>query len=323
MISQPGTLAQVEGFVADTSGVVFTEIGGTAETINASSPSGTLSTLFTAPSGLVLLDLALDGQTVYYLGTSSGTNGVYSIPRAGGTPTTVTTGDRTQLFLWIALDDANLYVSEETQPAGSSTRTGSILQIPKASGVATTIYTAPSGQLINHLVVDSGTLFWSETDIPDNSGAATIRSATVGGGPLSPTTLLNLPAPSGLYDLKVSGGWVLGAKETVSNGPPTDGGVGINLPDGGTITIGTGVFAVPRTGGPLVVVDPAAIAPIAIGPGVVFMTHGNALAKATVSASGFGTPSVIVSGVFVTTLAADEHGTVYYISPTDGKLYKL
>jgi hypothetical protein len=314
---------------ADANGVVMTTLGSSGEQLLAVSPSGAVSTLYTTPtSGDLVINWALDAQTIYYAGSSPTGNGVYTLPRAGGTPTSLITTDPTHSFTNIVLDADNLYVVEATRAAhnldgGASADTNALQQIGKSSGAASTIYTAPAGQQISNLIIDGGTLYWSEKGNSIQPSAATIRSATAGSGPLNPATVLEIPSPAGLEDMAETDGWIIGARLNISTGSGTDGGTGFSILDA-NFTISGGVFAVPATGGATMEVDALSSYPIAANPGVLYLNHGTGLGRASVSANGVAAPTMVAGTHYATMMAADHSGTLYYFSLTSSNtLYKL
>ena len=294
--------------------------------IVTSTPSGVVSTALTIPFGAgILTDMVLDGKTVYLIGILSGsTDGLYSVPLGGGTPTQVLLADSTQGFRSLAVDADNVYLGVKTQgSAGGASSSDSILQVAKATGTATSIYAAPAGQTIQYMAVDGTSIYWTETDLSIDQGPATVRSASLaGGGTLAPVQLGVLPSPAGVAQLVATNGVAFVANLTTGSPSSVDGGITVTVGDA-SITVGVGDYAFTAGGNGQPIPVSGGSVPIAANPGIFYYNDTPGLAKVTVEANGVSGATTIAAGVYATQMAADGAGSLYYVVYGKAALHKV
>jgi hypothetical protein len=322
--------AYAESMIASPGGVAITavtlspSIGYEVITIT---PGGTVSTV-TPSSDQILTYAALDAQSLYFdAGTAaaSGTSdALYSVPIAGGTPTTLLTAPSGDTFRTFAISADTIYISDISGNGDPSTWVTSLYAVSKSSPqLGSPVYSAAAGQTIDNVYLDGTTLYWSETDRSADQGAATVRSATVQGvgGALTASTVGTLPSPASIYSLAATSGVAIVVNFVTSSGP-ADGGTTVTLYDA-SITISSGIYAlVPGASQPQPVTTSPAIA-VATTPGVVYYGDELGIEKATVDASGVSAPTTVAPGTYVTQMASDGVDSVYYMVQGKTALYKL
>jgi hypothetical protein len=293
--------------------------------IVTSTPTGVVSNAVTIPFGAgILTDMVLDGKMLYFDGilTSGGSDGVYSVPLGGGTPTPVLLADSKQVFGALASDTDNLYVDVASSGANGGGRTDGFLRVSKATGTATPIYTAPAGQSIQFSYVDGTTIYWTETDLTIDQGPTTIRSASLaGGGTLAPVQV-GILSPGGVAQLVATNGVALVANLVTSSPSSSDGGITVTIGDA-SIAIGVGDYAFTPGGNGQPIPIAGGSVPIAANPGVFYYNDTPGLAKATVDANGVSGASTIAASLYAAQMAADGAGSLYYVVYNKAGLHKL
>jgi len=172
--------------------------GSQDEIMSVPLAGGTPTVLFTDVCGR-LSGLAVDSSNVYWMehrgmpAACDGTTGAVllsSVPKAGGTPTTLVVGQTDDWSTSLAEDSANLYWASAAQVNGP---TGELSTVPKTGGAPTTLASglrSPRG-----IAVDSANVYWTD----DNTGAedGTVTTVAKTGG--TPTTLASgLDNPLGI-----------------------------------------------------------------------------------------------------------------------------
>jgi hypothetical protein len=136
--------------------------------VNGSCTPVTLSSQFT-PQGAI----AQDATTIYFVG---GDGALRSVPKAGGTTTTIATGLSTPVAL--AVDATSAYVAAQNAHA--------IVKVALAGGAQTTL---ASGQTMPQSVaVDASYVYW--TTYGSGAGNGTLMKCAVGGCNNAPTILV-------------------------------------------------------------------------------------------------------------------------------------
>jgi hypothetical protein len=116
---------------------------------------GSAMTLVTgSASNYVEGNIVVDATSVYWSQNDIGTGVGYllSVPLAGGTPTTLTSGPQ---FAGIAVDSSTVYFTSNDPASG----TGALATVPLAGGTVTTLVPGTSG--MNAVVVDKTSVYWT------------------------------------------------------------------------------------------------------------------------------------------------------------------
>jgi hypothetical protein len=126
--------------------------------------------------------VAVDARSAYSVSSMGhpGTTVVGSVPIAGGTSTMLASG---QHAVWVAVDSANVYWTNDGAPSGS------VRRVPIGGGPVTTLADDQDGP--SSIAVDGANVYWT------NSNGGTVMRVATSGGALT-TLASGLTHPSGI-----------------------------------------------------------------------------------------------------------------------------